>query len=112
MAFGQLGSNRRLGYLSINNNTGSDYLNLDTFRSTQRTNWFLAPVSTAQPPCSAELLLLPDAFTEASQRQQPEWRQLGQDPIQYSCQKNYTIPLNGRLLEPLQPRSWTEQTSA
>ncbi|MFO1228091.1 pilus assembly protein [Roseateles sp.] len=93
LAFGQLGSNRRLGYLSINNNTGSDYLNLDTFESTQRTNWF-TKLTSARPNNSTPLRT---ALATAGRLYGGKLNGSNlngssvKDPIQYSCQKNYTI---------------------
>jgi type IV pilus assembly protein PilY1 len=39
LAFKPIADNFRVGYSSINNNTNSDYLGLETFNATQKTAW-------------------------------------------------------------------------
>jgi type IV pilus assembly protein PilY1 len=83
----------RLGYMSINNNTRADYLNLGEFSGTQKYNWFQKLIS-ANPSNSTPLRV---ALATAGQLYAGKLN--GQtlngstvtDPLQYSCQQNYTI---------------------
>ena len=83
----------RLGYMSINNNTNSDYLNLAEFAGTQKYNWYTKLIS-ANPGSGTGLLV---ALSQAGNLYAGKLN--GQtfqgstvtDPLQYSCQQNYTI---------------------
>lgn len=93
LAFGAIGNNRRVGYLSINNNTTKDFLNLDTFESTQKTNWF-AKLNAAKPVNSTPLRT---ALSTAGKLFAGKYNGSSlngstvKDPVQYSCQRNFTI---------------------
>jgi len=92
-AFGSLGSNRRVGYMSINNATGSNFLNLDTFDGTQRTNWF-AKLKAARPSGGTPLrTALSDAGRLFGGQMNGNSFKGGtvKDPMQYSCQRNFTV---------------------
>ena len=83
----------RLGYMSINNNTGSDFLNLGEFKSTQKFNWYNKLIS-AQPNNSTPLrTALSDAGRlYAGQLNGDSFNgSTVVDPLQYSCQQNYAI---------------------
>lgn len=95
-AFSYLDTSVRVGYASINNNTGTDILALNTFDAAQKAAWF-TKLYAATPSNSTPLLqALSDAglmyahklpstnATNALTSSIP-------DPIQYSCQQNYTI---------------------
>lgn len=83
----------RLGYMSINNNTNSDYLNLAEFTGSQKYNWYTKLIS-AQPSNGTGLR---PALSQAGRLYAGKLN--GQtfqgstvvDPMQYSCQQNYTI---------------------
>ncbi|MBS1189477.1 MAG: Type fimbrial biosis protein PilY1 [Rhodocyclaceae bacterium] len=83
----------RVGYLSINNNTNSDFLNIGEFKTSQKRNWYLKLVS-ANPNNSTPLrAALADAgrlyagkLTDTTLNGSTVT-----DPLQYSCQQNYTI---------------------
>jgi type IV pilus assembly protein PilY1 len=92
-AFAPVTNNRRVGYLSINNNTGADFLNLDTFEGTQKTSWF-SKLTRANPGSSTPLR------TALSNAGRLYGGQLNggslngstvKDPMLYSCQRNFTI---------------------
>ncbi|PZP35720.1 MAG: hypothetical protein DI603_02830 [Roseateles depolymerans] len=93
LAFGAVGNNRRVGYLSINNNTRSDFLNLGVFENTQRSNWF-TKLTAARPSSSTPLRtalstagrLYAGTFNGSSLNGSTVV-----DPMEYSCQKNATI---------------------
>ncbi|MBL8276848.1 MAG: hypothetical protein JNL93_09130 [Pelomonas sp.] len=93
LAFGAIGNNRRVGYMSINNNTGSDFLNLNTFETTQKTNWF-TKLTAAKPSNSTPLR---SALSKAGKLFAGKYNTTTLngvsvvDPVQYSCQRNFTI---------------------
>lgn len=93
LSFAGVGSNRRVGYMSINNGTGRDFLNIDTFTGTQKTNWF-AKFTAAKPGGSTPLRT---ALSNAGKIYAGKFNGVGfngstvVDPVQYSCQKNFTI---------------------
>lgn len=83
----------RVGYLSINNNTTNDYLNLGEFKTSQKNAWY-------DKLFSAD----PNNWTPLREALSTAGRLYGgklngttlngstvEDPLQYSCQKNYTI---------------------
>ncbi len=96
-AFAAVENNRRVGYMSINNNTSSDFLNLDTFEdsltSTQKSQWF-AKLTSAIPGSSTPLRT---ALATAGQLYGGKLTgtvlngSTVSDPMQYSCQRNFTI---------------------
>lgn len=93
LAFGKVGNNRRVGYMSINNSTGSDFLNLDTFESTQRTAWF-GKLTAASPNSTTPLRT---ALSKAGRLFAGNYNSTTlnnvtvKDPVQYSCQRNAAI---------------------
>lgn len=92
-AFGAIGNERRVGYMSINNNTGTDFLNLNTFETTHKSNWFTKLVA-ARPNNSTPLRT---ALSNAGKLYAGKFNGSTLngvkvvDPMQYSCQKNFTI---------------------
>lgn len=83
----------RLGYMSINNNTGTDLVNLGEFTGAQKGAWY-QKLTSAKPNNSTPLrealadagriyagLLNGSTFNGVTVT----------DPLQYSCQKNFTI---------------------
>lgn len=92
-AFAGIGPNFRVGYLSINNNTGKDFLNLDTFDAGQKTAWY-GKLANAKPDNSTPLRV---ALATAGRLYggQLNGKSLNggtvTDPVQYSCQQNFTI---------------------
>ncbi|WP_172657011.1 pilus assembly protein [Collimonas arenae] len=83
----------RVGYMSINNNTGGDFVNLAEFTGAQKYNWYNA-FTSAIPGNSTPLRA---ALSKAGRLYAGKLN--GQtlngstvvDPLQYSCQQNYTI---------------------
>lgn len=93
LAFQPIDSNKRVGYMSINNNTGSDYRNLATFDAAGKSAWY-SKVFAAQPSAGTGLRW---ALTTAGRlyggklNGQNFWGTSVVDPVQYSCQQNFTI---------------------
>lgn len=90
-AFKPIGNNYRIGYMSLNNNTSSDYLDITTFDSAQKTAWY-AKLYAAQPSGGTPLR---DALSTAGKLYAGKLSRInGQnaaDPVQYSCQQNFTL---------------------
>lgn len=93
LAFAALGDTYRVGYLSINNNTGSDFLNLGQFNATQKSNWY-TKFTSANPNNSTPLRT---ALTKAGRLYAGKYNgatlngSTVTDPMQYSCQQNFAI---------------------
>ncbi len=91
IAFGPIGSRYRVGYFTINKYTDTaQTLNIAPFDATQKTSWynklFAADPSIAYTP-------LRDALSHAGQLYAGKLNSSpgAADPVQYSCQKNFTI---------------------
>ena len=81
----------RVGYFSINNGTGSDFLGVDAFKEAHRHNWY-AKFFAAKPlgPTPLRTGLATAGRYYAGQLESVNGQD-AIDPMQYSCQKNYTI---------------------
>lgn len=83
----------RVGFMTINNSTNSDFLNLGEFAGTQKGSWY-AKLTGASPNGSTPLRA---ALSKAGRLYAGLYngRSLNgvtvTDPLQYSCQQNYTI---------------------
>jgi type IV pilus assembly protein PilY1 len=93
IAFAPVDINYRVGYLSINNNTSSDFLNIGKFDGTQKNTWY-TKITSAIPGSSTPLRT---ALTKAGRLYAGKLNgttlngSTVADPIQYSCQQNFTI---------------------
>ncbi|HIV73173.1 MAG TPA: PQQ-binding-like beta-propeller repeat protein [Candidatus Aquabacterium excrementipullorum] len=94
IAMAALSTSYRLGYMSINNNTGSDFLNvldITTTSSGQKSAWYSKLVA-AKPTSGTSLR---SALATAGQyfagKLSKVNNQSAIDPMQYACQRNYTI---------------------
>ena len=91
IAFSGVDDKFRVGYYSINNGTGSDFLNLNAFDPTQKYSWY-AKLFNATPTDYTPLRV---ALSNAGRMYAGKLSTLnGQsvtDPMQYSCQQNFTI---------------------
>jgi type IV pilus assembly protein PilY1 len=90
-AFSSIGTTFRVGYGSLNNNTNSDILQLDTFDTTQKANWY-TKLYAATPSNSTPLR---EALAKVGRMYAGKQTSFNgatiTDPIQYSCQQNFTI---------------------
>lgn len=83
----------RLGFMSINNGNGTDFVNLGEFKGTQRYDWYQKLVG-ANPGNSTPLR---SALSKAGRLYAGKYNGLSlngvnvTDPLQYSCQQNYSI---------------------
>jgi type IV pilus assembly protein PilY1 len=93
IAFQPVGATYRVGYFSINNNTGTDFLNISDFNMTQKRAWY-AKLFAANPNNSTPLH---PAMTNAGRiyggmKNGDTFNgSVVTDPMQYSCQQNFTI---------------------
>lgn len=94
IAFSALDSQKRLGYMSINNNTGSDFLNVADVTSGatgQKSQWY-AKLVAAKPNNSTPLRT---ALSTAGRYYAGKLSTVNSvsatDPMQYACQRNYTM---------------------
>lgn len=94
ISFSGINAQRRLGYMSINNNTGSDFLNVaeaSTASGGQKAQWY-AKFVAAKPGGSTPLRT---ALSLAGRYYAGKTSKINgittTDPMQYSCQRNYTI---------------------
>ncbi|QHI97565.1 hypothetical protein GT347_05925 [Xylophilus rhododendri] len=94
LAFNVLTTSYRLGYMSINNSTGSDFLNvadITTGSAGQKAAWY-AKLFKANPNNSTPLrVALSTAGRYYAGKLSTVNNQSATDPIQYACQRNYTI---------------------
>ncbi|RZU00525.1 pilus assembly protein [Rivibacter subsaxonicus] len=93
LAFATVSDQYRLGYMSINNSTGSDFLNLGTYTGTQKSDWFSKLVA-AEPrnstPLRQALSTVGRLYGGALNGSSLNGSTV-RDPMQYSCQQNFTI---------------------
>lgn len=90
-AFNTLNNHFRVGFMSINNNDSPAILNITDFDSTQKANWY-SRLYASTPNSSTPLR---EALSNAGRIYAGQLSSLGgetvTDPVQYSCQQNYTI---------------------
>lgn len=110
-AFAPLSDQYRMGYMSLNNATGTDFLNPATFRGTDKEAWFTKMTRTSRKVNTPLRSVLGKVGQFYGGRF--NGRSLNgvtaEDPMQYSCQQNYTIlatdgywtPDNPTKLDPL-----------
>ena len=86
-------SKYRVGFMSINNNTGSDFVNLGEFTGIQMGTWY-SKLTKAKPNNSTPLRT---ALSKVGRLYGGKFNGLTlngttvTEPLQYSCQRNYTI---------------------
>lgn len=92
-AFGNLSNRYRLSYMSINNNTGSDFLNFDRFELTHKDDWF-TKLTRARPnnatPLRGSLARVGQLYGGKLNGTTLNGSTVV-DPMQYSCQQNFTL---------------------
>jgi len=90
-AFSGIDSRYRVGFMSMNNNTGSDFLNIDDFDGTQKSNWY-AKFYAASPANGTPLRSLLSVAGRIFAKDIASYNNSTvTDPIQYSCQQNFAI---------------------
>ncbi|MCM8594787.1 PilC/PilY family type IV pilus protein [Accumulibacter sp.] len=92
-AFETIGSTFRVGYMSINNNTGTDFQNIDSFTGAQKKGWYdklFAAEPNNNTPLRAALANAGRIYAGKLNGQTFNGVQVN-DPVQYYCQANVTI---------------------
>lgn len=83
----------RVGYMSLNNNTGSDFQNLDEFKTSHKNAWY-TKLFAANPNSGTPLR---QALAKAGRLYAGQYNGSTlngvtvTDPLQFSCQQNFTI---------------------
>ena len=93
LAFGNLSNQYRVSYISINNNTGKDFINFDKFELTHKENWF-SKLTKAQPNNATPLRGALSRVGRLYGGRLNDTTLNGSkvvDPMQYSCQQNFTL---------------------
>jgi len=90
-AFRDVDDKYRVGYMTINGNASQSFLNIDTFGSTQKYNWY-SKLYGATPNNSTPLR---EALSKAGRMYANKVSTINgvnvTDPVQYSCQKNFAL---------------------
>lgn len=93
LAFQSIGRDFRLGFVSLNRNTGADFLNLGTFDGTHRTQWF-SKLTSAVPndgtPLRSTLAQVGRLYGGQLNGTTISGSKVV-DPVQFSCQQNFTL---------------------
>ena len=86
---------RRVGYMTINNNSGSDFLNIQEFAPAQKKAWYdklFAAVPTVDTYTPLRVALANAGYLYAGKYNGQTLNGVSvTDPVQYYCQKNNTI---------------------
>lgn len=93
ISFGTIDQRYRVGYISINNATGSDFLNVSTYDSTQKSAWYkklFAAKTSGSTPLRAALTKA-GRYYGGRLNSSTVNGSTAVDPMQYSCQQNFTI---------------------
>lgn len=91
LAFQSIDAQFRVGYMTINNNQQSAFLNLATFDATGKSNWY-AKLYGAIPGSSTPLrVALATAGQLYANQLTSIWGVPVMDPVEYSCQRNVTL---------------------
>jgi type IV pilus assembly protein PilY1 len=92
-AFKTVNSTYRAGYMSLNNNTGTDFLNLGEFNNTQRQDWYnkLFNSDTGNSTPLRTTLVKAGRLYAGKYNASSLNGVTVTDPVQYSCQQNFTI---------------------
>ena len=91
LAFKTIGDRFRIGFMTINNNAGSDLLNISDFDSAQKQAWYDkvkgAKASSSTPTRSALAIAGRIFANKISSYANVDVK----DPMQYSCQQNFAL---------------------
>lgn len=97
-AFEPIGSSFRVGLMSINNNTGSDFLNVTNFDATQKKAWYDKLFAAKIEPSSGVIAQTPlrvalsDAGRLYANKLGNTFRGISVvDPVQHYCQQNVSL---------------------
>jgi type IV pilus assembly protein PilY1 len=90
-AFASINDDFRVGYMSINNATGTDFLNITDFTNTQKQLWYSKLYASLPRGATPLREALADAGKVYAGKKSKHNTVNVIDPVQYACQRNYTI---------------------
>lgn len=90
-AFKPIDDHFRVGFMSLNNNDDPAFLNIADFNSTQKTNWYDKLYGTEPNSGTPLRSILSKAGLLYAGKIGSIHGETATDPVQYSCQQNYTI---------------------
>jgi type IV pilus assembly protein PilY1 len=91
LAFRPIDNHYRVGFMTINNNVSPDFLNFATFDAAQKSAWY-TKLYNASPNNSTPLReALSNAGRIYAGKLTTLYGSAVTDPVQYSCQQNFTI---------------------
>lgn len=91
IAFSPIGDSYRLGYMTIDNNNGSDFLNILPFTGANKSAWYTKMFATKpgnSTPLRTALATVGNLYKGSTSKVNGV---TPTDPMQYSCQQNFTI---------------------
>lgn len=91
-AFNSMSDHFRVGFITINANSSSEFLNISDFNTTQKSSWYsklYATVPGSSTPLREALSYSGQIY--AGKKPSVLGALTFVDPVQYSCQQNYTI---------------------
>ena len=91
LAFKPIGINYRVGFATMNNNGGTDFINPAIFDATQKLAWYNKLYATSPGQSTPLLGALADVGKIYANKLAKKNTVTVVDPIQYSCQQNFTI---------------------
>lgn len=93
LAFKPIDNHYRVGFATMNNNGGSKFLNISTFDSSQKSAWYTMLYSVAASNSTPLLKALSRAGQLYGHKLTSNALNgvAANDPMQYSCQQNFTI---------------------
>lgn len=91
LAFQPVGTNYRVGFATMNNNGGTDFINVNTFDAAQKLAWYNKLYATSAGSSTPLLGALADIGKMYAGKLPSKNGVTVVDPVQYSCQQNFTI---------------------
>ena len=91
LAFVRIGADYRVGFATMNNNGGTDFINPSVFDTTQKLAWYNKLYATKANKTTPLLGALADIGKIYANKLAKKHTVTVVDPIQYSCQQNFTI---------------------
>jgi type IV pilus assembly protein PilY1 len=91
LAFQPIGTNYRVGFATMNNNGGTDFINPATFDAAQKLAWYNKLYATSAGSMTPLLGALADIGKIYAHKLASKNGVAVVDPVQYSCQQNFTI---------------------
>ncbi|MDO8206910.1 MAG: PilC/PilY family type IV pilus protein [Gallionella sp.] len=91
LAFKPIGTNYRVGFATMNNNGGTDFINAAPFDAANKLAWYNKLYATSAGSSTPLLGALADIGKVYANKLASKNGVAVVDPVQYSCQQNFTI---------------------